>query len=536
MTSNTNELDSELESFRQKWMSDLKTRNEHHDSSDAQEAGPSRRPHHGLPISSLPHKHAPAPAPADDAEDEYVQGRPFDQDEPELTQPLQESHHDTKGKKLVSALDHFEEAMNKEDQGNMGDSLKLYRKAYRLDNGVDRRYREKHFPQKSAPRPVSPTATRASAPADPPETSQPPKTEEVVVAKPLPIGELIASFASLQIEAAPPVIEGMPQPTCPLADLPDEILIHILREIAMTDVGDFGRLSRVCKRLAYLVASEQRIWRRVALGSEVGFSTQLYRFEKGVEWDGLPEEEQEGPEIQDGFVVSPSELAQRKYDANLAFTESLTPSVYPTWKDHFRSRPRIRFNGCYISTVNYVRTGQASSNQPTWGSPIHIVTYYRYLRFFRDGTLISLLSTAEPAEVVHHLTREELNTHRGVAQPHLPSAVMALALRGRWRLSSAADLDEPLDPDRPTSAAPGPHDRDRDPEGDVFVETEGVGSKYMYRMDLSLRSAGKASRNNKLIWRGFYSYNKLTDDWGEFGLKNDKPFFFSRVKSYGFGE
>ncbi|KAG5663388.1 hypothetical protein KAF25_001324 [Fusarium avenaceum] len=538
MTSNTNELDSELESFRQKWMSDLKTRNEHHDPSEAQAAGPSRRPHHGLPISSLPHKHAPAPAPAlvDDAEDEYVQGRPFDQDEPELTQPLQESHHDTKGKKLVSALDHFEEAMNKEDQGNMGDSLKLYRKAYRLDTGVDRRYREKHFPQKSAPRPVSPTATRVSAPADPPETSQPPKTEEVVAAKPLPIGELIASFASLQIEAAPPVIEGMPQPPCPLADLPDEILIHILREIAMTDVGDFGRLSRVCKRLAYLVASEQRIWRRVVLGSEVGFSTQLYRFEKGVEWDDLPEEEQEGPEIQDGFVVSPSELAQRKYDANLAFTESLTPSVYPTWKDHFRSRPRIRFNGCYISTVNYVRTGQASSNQPTWGSPIHIVTYYRYLRFFRDGTLISLLSTAEPAEVVHHLTREELNTHRGVAQPHLPSAVMALALRGRWRLSSAADLDEPLDPDRPTSAAPGPHDRDRDPEGDVFVETEGVGSKYMYRMDLSLRSAGKASRNNKLIWRGFYSYNKLTDDWGEFGLKNDKPFFFSRVKSYGFGE
>jgi F-box protein 9 len=328
----------------------------------------------------------------------------------------------------------------------------------------------------------------------------------------------------------------MPQPPCPLADLPDEILIHILREIAMTDVGDFARLSRVCKRLAYLVASEQRIWRRVALGSEVGFSTQLYQFEKGVEWDDLPEEEQEGPEIQDGFVVSPSELAQRKYDANIAFTESLTPSVYPTWKDHFRSRPRIRFNGCYISTVNYVRTGQASSNQPTWGSPIHIVTYYRYLRFFRDGTLISLLSTAEPAEVVHHLTREELNTHRGVAQPHLPSAVMALALRGRWRLSSAADLEEPLDPDRPTPAAPGPHDRERDPEGDVFIETEGVGSKYMYRMDLSLRSAGKGSRNNKLIWRGFYSYNKLTDDWGEFGLKNDKPFFFSRVKSYGFGE
>ncbi|RGP66954.1 hypothetical protein FSPOR_6336 [Fusarium sporotrichioides] len=548
MSSSTNELNSELESFRRKWLSDLKTRNDHPEPTGTSATGgsaaggsgssTSRRPHHGPPISSLPHK--PAPAPADDGEGEdenedgYVQSPSFDREEP--TQLPQEAHHDRKGKKLVSALDHFEEAMHKEDQGNMGDSLKLYRKAYRLDNGVDRRYREKHFPQKSAPRPVSPTATKAPAPASALEAPQPPKPEETVESKPLPIGELIASFSGLKIEPAPPPVEGMPEQPCPLGDLPDEILIHILRDIAIADVGDFARLSRVCKRLAYLVASEQRIWRRVALGSEVGFSSQLYRFEKGVEWDELPEDEQEGPEIQDGFVVSPSELAQRRQEANIAFTESLTPSVYPTWKNLFRSRPRIRFNGCYISTVNYVRTGQASTNQPTWGSPIHIVTYYRYLRFFRDGTLISLLTTNEPADVVHHLTRDELTVHRGAAQPHLPSSVMALALRGRWRLSSAADRDDPAAIDLPAPNAAGSHDRDRDPEGDVFVETEGVVPKYMYRMDLSLRSAGKGARNNKLMWRGFYSYNKLTDDWAEFRLKNDKPYFFSRVKSYGFGE
>jgi F-box protein 9 len=127
MTSNTNELDSELESFRQKWISDLRTRNEHPETAEAP-AEPSRRPHHG-PISSLPHKHVPAPA--DDGEDDYVQSRSFDQDEP-VNQAPQDVHHDRKGKKLVSALDHFEEAMHKEDQGNMGDSLKLYRKAYRV--------------------------------------------------------------------------------------------------------------------------------------------------------------------------------------------------------------------------------------------------------------------------------------------------------------------------------------------------------------------------------------------------------------------
>lgn len=37
-------------------------------------------------------------------------------------------------KPLVSALDHYEEAMEKEAQGNMGESLRLYRKAYRVSS------------------------------------------------------------------------------------------------------------------------------------------------------------------------------------------------------------------------------------------------------------------------------------------------------------------------------------------------------------------------------------------------------------------
>jgi len=191
-----------------------------------------------------------------------------------------------------------------------------------------------------------------------------------------------------------------------------------------------------------------------------------------------------------------------------------------SWKRMFRFRPRIRFNGCYISTNNYIRPGQASATAVTWNSPVHIVTYYRYLRFYRDGTLISLLSTTEPAEVVHHLTKELMETHRNNAHSYLPSAVMQTALRGRWRLSSVKD-----NPDLDLA----------DAEGDLCVETEGVGTKYMYRMDLSLRSAGKAAKNNKLIWRGFWSYNKITDDWAEFTRRNEKPLFWSRVKSYGNG-
>lgn len=81
-----------------------------------------------------------------------------------------------------------------------------------------------------------------------------------------------------------------------------------------------------------------------------------------------------------------------------------------------------------------------------------------------------------------------------------------------------------------------PHDEDK--EGEVDIETEGVDAeKYVYRMELTLRNAGRSGPpKNKLVWRGFWSWNRLTDDWAEFGLRNDRAFFWSRVGSYGLGE
>jgi F-box protein 9 len=383
-----------------------------------------------------------------------------------------------------------------------------------LDNRIDKTYREKHFPAGFASTKGT-TSSTGTAPAASHETG-PAEGEP----KPLTLEELIASFSSLKIEAAPPVIENTPPPPCPIASLPDELLVHILQDVAVADVGDFARLSLVCKHFAYLVATEQRPWKRICLGPEFGFISMPRHWQKSVEWEDLEAQEEAD---EDGLLVSMRELEERRLADDLSFTVSLhDPAVYPTWKHMFRHRPRVRFNGCYISTVNYVRSGQASTNQSTWGgAPVLIVTYYRYLRFLRDGTAISLLTTASPVDVVHHLTPELLQLHREAPHAHLPSAVMLQAHKGRWRQSSALDHPDNADP--------------KEQEADVYVETEGVGSKYMYRMDLSLRSAGKGTKNNKIIWRSFYSHNKLTDDWAEFQLKNDKPFFFSRVKSYGVG-
>lgn len=333
---------------------------------------------------------------------------------------------------------------------------------------------------------------------------------------PKPIKELVASFADLKIEGAPPVIEGTDPPPCPLAELPEEILIHILTDLAVQDVGSFTKTAQVCKKLAYIIMREEQIWKRVCQSTIFGFPAMHYKWQREVLGGPLIAEQEEELEESDSDTAIATPPTKEEVTETL-YTEAYSSS----WQRMFRHRPRIRFNGCYISTVNYIRAGQATQSATTWGSPVHIVTYFRYLRFFRDGTVISLLSTVEPVDVVHNLTKELQTLHRKGNAAYLPTIFMKHALQGRWRLSSIADEPE-------VSL--------KEAEGDVFVETEGANEKYLYRMKFSLGNAGKIVRNNKLNWQGFWCYNMLTDDTGEFPGKNDKAYHFSRVKSYGLGE
>lgn len=126
-------LDSELESFRQQWLSDLRTRG----------GGPSRAAAAAAAATSS--RTAAPPSPTrhrrgelaadddDDDDDDGLQARAFDDENPQQSgYSLDGAVRPPPARELVSALDHYEEAMEKEAQGNMGDSLKLYRQAYRV--------------------------------------------------------------------------------------------------------------------------------------------------------------------------------------------------------------------------------------------------------------------------------------------------------------------------------------------------------------------------------------------------------------------
>ncbi|RWA11443.1 hypothetical protein EKO27_g3663 [Xylaria grammica] len=583
------QIQSELESFRRQWREEVSSRAKNpvavptSSTSAAATSQQQSRPtaHRGGPSSASnrpprrqePPSHTKKPtsiskvSQLDDDEEYYVPAPVFEGDSPPTAKAKAGHALDGDGqtsKEPKTALDFYEHAAERESTGKLGDSLQLYRKAFRMDDNVDRKYRDKHFASRWAkpPQQQPPQINPSNATATVPNTAHHSLEGGSGVSGnddsiPLSFPDLIASFAGLKVEGSPPECEGVEPPPCPIAALPDEILVHILRDVAIADVGDFVRLSQVCKRLAYLVLSEDRIWRRVCLGSEFGFGGMHYHFQRSITWKPLTLSEaladfDFGVDEADTEAYTLEELYRRREAEAHATTLALYRSVggYSTWVGMFRRRPRMRFNGCYISTVNYIRPGQNSGHHLTWNTPVHIVTYYRYLRLFRDGSAISLTTTDEPAHVVHYLTRDNLPLRRGndVQHQHLPSHVMGSALKGRWRLSSPRDQDRANGNENsvdntyrnaPPQIITYPQTENpiiSESEGDLYIETEGVGAKYTYRLDLSLRSAGRSARNNKLIWRGFWSYNRLTDDWAQFTLKNDKPFFFSRVRSYGLGE
>lgn len=323
------------------------------------------------------------------------------------------------------------------------------------------------------------------------------------------IQALVNDVATLSI----PGLSSSPTdtPSCPISTVPEEILADILIHLAMEDFVSFVRLAQVCKRLAYLTTTEDRVWKHIVLGHDHGFAAMHYTW--ACEVDGEPL----GNNEQGGFLLGAATLGLSDVDDTPSFTsltQCLVPAVYPTYRILFQRRPRVRFNGCYISTVNYMRPGQSSPTSLTWNSPIHIVTYYRYLRFLRDGTCISLLTTSEPADVVPYLYVKHIHKNHG----SLPTAPMKDALLGRWRLTGPDRLHAPEHAEK---------------EGTLIVETEGVLPKYLNKMAFRVGNTGRGATNNKLMWQGYWSYNRLTDDWAEYGLKNDRAFYWSRVKSYG---
>lgn len=125
------EANPELESFREKWRAEVRARNQassgpqQHASSSASNTNSSQA------AASLPPRptHFGTGKPKVlETDDDYVQARVFGDIEPQSAARQSER----KVADPVTALDHYEHAVEKEGQGSLGDSLRLYRKAFRV--------------------------------------------------------------------------------------------------------------------------------------------------------------------------------------------------------------------------------------------------------------------------------------------------------------------------------------------------------------------------------------------------------------------
>ncbi|KAL7421994.1 hypothetical protein Q5752_003766 [Cryptotrichosporon argae] len=154
-------------------------------------------------------------------------------------------------------------------------------------------------------------------------------------------------------------------------------------------------------------------------------------------------------------------------------------------------------------------------------------TYHRFLRFYPDGFVISFLTTDHPSDIV----------------PVLRPSLRAKGLHfGRWRLVRS-DASEPecalLTPPAPGAGGAGANADAKPPPPrpravvlvSDLLEPGAAAPKYAFEMELALRETQRG-RWNKLDLSSYRSIHLATGEVLELGLKHQKPFYFSKVRSY----
>uniref|UniRef100_A0A8C5HJB5 F-box only protein n=1 Tax=Gouania willdenowi TaxID=441366 RepID=A0A8C5HJB5_GOUWI len=190
---------------------------------------------------------------------------------------------------------------------------------------------------------------------------------------------------------------------------------------------------------------------------------------------------------------------------------------YKSWREMFVQRPRVRFDGVYISKSSYIRQGEESLDgfYRAW----HHVEYYRYLRFFPDGHVVMLTTPEDPLYVVPRLRTR--NTR------------MDSVLFGHFRLSQETDNQTKVfavickkKEEKATE-----YQKNRFSRRNPAPEAE-----HVFHVGLHVSAGGRQSFS-KLVWihHSCHITYKLTGETVVTAFDLDRmyaPFYFARVKSY----
>ena len=138
-----------------------------------------------------------------------------------------------------------------------------------------------------------------------------------------------------------------------IGELPSELLNYIIKWVVSSelDLKSLEACSQVCRGF-YLASRDEEIWRLVC---------------------------------------------------NKIWGSSVTTNLYPSWRGMFLTRPRLHFNGCYISRMKYIREGERGFQDQETYKAWHVVQYNRYLRFFPGGHVLMALSSDDEAIICKQL-------------------------------------------------------------------------------------------------------------------------------------
>ncbi|XP_040284493.1 F-box only protein 9 isoform X1 [Bufo bufo] len=189
---------------------------------------------------------------------------------------------------------------------------------------------------------------------------------------------------------------------------------------------------------------------------------------------------------------------------------------YITWRQMFLERPRVRFDGVYISKTTYIRQGEQSLDgfYRAW----HQVEYYRYMRFFPDGPIIMLTTPEEPQTIVPRLKTKNSRTDA--------------MLLGHYRLSQDTDNQTKV-----FAVITNKEEKSAEYQRYRYFRRSPVQeTDRSFHVGLQLCSSGR-HRFNKLIWihHSCHITYKSTGETAITAFDIDKmytPLFFARVKSF----
>lgn len=381
--------------------------------------------------------------------------------------------HPTKSREEI-AFELFVLASEKEQVGQLNDAADYYWKAFKLDDKVDLKYREKYF-EEAKTEESRQIMTRTK------DQLKIAGRSNRSNAKPLELNrgrliELLDSYSTCDF-----VANDEEKPVY-LQKLPYEVIENIMELLLIQDTPTWVDFSLCCKKLAFIGFRDKNIWSKL---SQLVYEKQVYR---------------DNDEEKFKYLIK-SQWGIKHYQM-------------------LNMRPFIKYRGVYISKVSYMKEGARSENSNSWNLPYRIITYYRYYRFFPDGTCLKIITVLEPKRVIPKLHKgykvsEDVELMKeDVREEDVQSPVDNFSNRS-WLRIFAGTFTMTL-------------------QGEVETNCDGPVEKYRFIDKFTIGSTGKYHRHNKLQWVDLGFYDTINRTHSSLNRDNEKDFVFSRVKSYSY--